>query len=65
MFKKRGSLQSMLGNSQRKKIKKRIEYVMGLFNKNLKYAGFSILLYQKRKIREEVELFLTKEKNGN
>lgn len=44
------------------KIAKRYLALMNLFNKNLKYAGFSILLYQKRKIKDEIELFLTKEK---
>ena len=42
-------------------IKKRLYHFMSLFNKNLKYAGYSILLYQKRFENEETELFLTGE----
>lgn len=51
-----------LSEEDKKIIKKRYEEFMGLFNENLKYAGFSILLYQKRKIKDELELFLTMEK---
>ena len=46
---------------ERKLIKKRLEYFMELFNENLKYAGYSILLYKKRAKYEEMELFLTQE----
>lgn len=45
----------------RNAIFKRTEYFMNLFNKNLKYAGYSIFLFQKRKEAEEVELFKTVE----
>ena len=38
---------------------------MELFNENLKYAGYSICIIQKRKIKEEMELFLTKSITGN
>lgn len=41
-------------------INKRLKYFMELFNENLKYAGFSIFLFQKRAVSEEKELFLTK-----
>jgi len=40
-------------------IKKRFKYFINLFNNNLKYCGFSILLFQKRHITEERELFLS------
>jgi ubiquinone/menaquinone biosynthesis C-methylase UbiE len=43
-------------------IKKRTLEFFTLFNKNLQYAGYSILLFQKRKIKDEIELFITKEK---
>ncbi|MDD4352897.1 MAG: class I SAM-dependent methyltransferase [Candidatus Nanoarchaeia archaeon] len=43
-----------------KEVKDKIIYFMELFNQNLKYAGYSILLYQKRVEKEEIELFLTK-----
>ncbi|MFT4243899.1 MAG: class I SAM-dependent methyltransferase [Candidatus Woesearchaeota archaeon] len=38
---------------------KRAKYFMNLFNENLKYAGYSIFLFQKRREAEEVELFKT------
>ncbi|MBI2053823.1 MAG: methyltransferase domain-containing protein [Candidatus Staskawiczbacteria bacterium] len=44
----------------KKQIKKRFSYFMELFNENLKYAGFSILLFQKRLEKDETELFLSK-----
>ena len=34
---------------------------MKLFNENLKYAGFSVLLFQKKPMRDEIELFLSHE----
>lgn len=40
-------------------VRKQCEHFMTLFNKNLQYAGFSILLYQKRTQAEEIELFLS------
>ncbi len=48
------------GEKERSMVKKRLKYFMELFNENLKYAGFSIFLFQKRVISEEKELFLTK-----
>lgn len=42
-------------------IRERFEYFLRLFNENLKYAGFSILLFQKRSEQEEKELFISKE----
>ncbi|GHE07304.1 class I SAM-dependent methyltransferase [Streptomyces alanosinicus] len=38
-------------------IRDRMGYFMRLFNENLSYAGFSIMLLQKRLARDEVELF--------
>lgn len=49
-----------LSGEKRNIIKKRLKYFMELFNENLKYAGFSIFLFQKRAVFEEKELFLTK-----
>jgi ubiquinone/menaquinone biosynthesis C-methylase UbiE len=45
---------------QKEKINKKALYFYNLFNKNLKYAGYSILLFQKRCTQEEIELFITK-----
>ena len=44
-----------------KSIEDRARYFYELFNENLKYCGFSILLYQKRLELDEIELFITKE----
>lgn len=41
-------------------LKIRYSYFMNLFNENLKYCGYSILIFQKRKIKDQAELFLTK-----
>lgn len=49
-----------LTEGQRNRIRERAIYFYSLFNENLKYAGYSILLYQKRGIKDETELFLTK-----
>lgn len=43
----------------KKQLKKRFSYFMELFNENLKYAGFSVLLFQKRLEKDEIELFLS------
>lgn len=51
---------SDLTEEQRSRIRERAIYFYSLFNENLKYAGYSILLYQKRGIKDETELFLTK-----
>ncbi len=48
------------GGKEGNMINKRLKYFMELFNENLKYAGFSIFLFQKRAVSEEKELFLTK-----
>ena len=42
-----------------KTIRDRCMYFMSLFNKNLRYCGYSIDLFQKRKTGEEPELFNT------
>jgi ubiquinone/menaquinone biosynthesis C-methylase UbiE len=44
----------------KEQLKSRFSYFMKLFNENLKYAGFSILLFQKRLEKDEAELFLSK-----
>lgn len=41
-------------------IKKKYAEYIKLFNKNLKYAGYSIILYQKRNTKDEIELFISK-----
>ena len=41
-------------------VRARLEYFMNLFNENLAYAGFSVLLFQKRRQAEQAELFLAK-----
>ena len=43
----------------KKQLKERFSYFMRLFNENLKYAGFSIFLFQKRMRKDEMELFLS------
>ncbi len=50
---------SDLTEEQKNQIRERSAYFYTLFNENLKYAGYSILLYQKRGIKDELELFLT------
>lgn len=50
---------SDLTEEQKNQIRERAAYFYTLFNENLKYAGYSILLYQKRGIKDETELFLT------
>ncbi len=37
--------------------KKRYAYFINLFNKNLKYCGFSVMIFQKRLLRDQIELF--------
>lgn len=44
----------------KKHLKERFGYFMRLFNENLKYAGFSVFLFQKRLQKDEMELFLSK-----
>jgi len=48
----------------REEIRSRLRYFMDLFNENLSYAGFSIMLFQKRRHAEEIELFLSKPARG-
>ncbi|MEK6917769.1 MAG: class I SAM-dependent methyltransferase [Nanoarchaeota archaeon] len=48
-----------MDNTQKEAINKKAKYFYNLFNKNLQYCGYSILLYQKRREQDEVELFLT------
>ncbi len=50
-------------NEHKSALKERFSFFMKLFNENLKYAGFSIFLYQKKLLKDEVELFLTHEAN--
>jgi ubiquinone/menaquinone biosynthesis C-methylase UbiE len=45
---------------EQKLIKKRYKYFISLFNENLKYCGFSVLLFQKRKIKDQLELFTSR-----
>lgn len=40
---------------------KRYTELMNLFNINLQYCGYSIIIFQKRHLKDESELFLTKE----
>lgn len=41
-------------------LKSRYTNFIDLFNKNLKYCGYSILVFQKRKVKDQVELFISK-----
>jgi len=49
-----------LNKTQLSVLEEKARYFYNLFNENLKYCGFSILLYQKRNEMDEKELFLTK-----
>lgn len=44
----------------RDEVRARLRYFMNLFNENLLYAGFSVMLFQKRRQAEQAELFLAK-----
>lgn len=46
--------------STREELLGRMSYFMNLFNRNLSHAGFSILLFQKRAVQEEIELFVSR-----
>jgi len=46
-----------LPKSERAILKEKYEYFIKLFNENLKYAQYSIMLFQKRLYRDEIELF--------
>ena len=46
---------------QQTAVRSQCTHFMSLFNENLSYAGYSILLYQKRNQPEEAELFLSEE----
>ncbi|MBV9025050.1 MAG: class I SAM-dependent methyltransferase [Streptomycetaceae bacterium] len=48
---------SALDPGMQAQIRERMGYFMRLFNENLSYAGFSIMLLQKRVARDEIELF--------
>jgi len=45
--------------SQQKEIFNRAKHFYTLFCENSKYIGYSILLYQKKHFKDEVELYLT------
>lgn len=47
-----------LGKEQQQAVRERCEHFMSLFNANLQYAGYSVMLYQKRAIADEAEFFL-------
>ena len=49
-----------VSEDQKSAILKRAKYFYMLFNENLKYCGYTIFLYQKRREQDEAELFLTK-----
>lgn len=49
-----------LKSPEKDAIQKKAEDFYFLFNENLKYCGFSVLLFQKRLEKEEEELFLSK-----
>ena len=50
----------VMRNTQKEAVWKRAKYFYNLFNENLELCGYSIFLYQKRKEKDEKELFLTK-----
>lgn len=53
---------STIGDKDFNLIKKRAKYFYELFNENnYKYAGYSTILMQKRKLPDEEELFLSEE----
>lgn len=49
-----------LPKDKRNALVDRYSTCMRLFNENLKYCGFSLIIYQKRAVPEEPELFLTR-----
>lgn len=49
-----------LDGPQRAALADRFSYFMRLFNHNLRHAGFSVQLYQRRPLRDEEELFTSK-----
>ena len=51
---------AVMSNTQKEAVWKRAKYFYNLFNENLELCGYSIFLYQKRKEKDEKELFLTK-----
>lgn len=51
-----------MDSSELEILKKDGKYFMELFNENLKYCGYSIMIFQKRYVKEEVELYLSKKK---
>jgi len=48
-----------LSKEQKQVVRERCEHFMSLFNDNLQYAGYSIMLYQKRTEEDETEFFLS------
>jgi len=52
---------NILDKEEFEELKQKGKYFMELFNENLKYAGYSIFIIQKRQFKEEKELFLTAE----
>lgn len=59
---KKGHL-SAYSNEEKIMLRNRYAKYMNLFNTNLQYAQYSVLLFQKRNEAEEVELFTTKKNN--
>lgn len=53
-----------LGSDERKELATEYEKYIRLFNENLKYAQYSVLLFQKRGQKDEVELFTTNKLNS-
>lgn len=61
LFSNSESIKSM-SKKQSEELKERAKYFYNLFNtSNFGYAGFSILLFQKRQATDQMELFTTKE----
>ena len=56
---------SALDPDMRAQIRDRMGYFMRLFNENLSYAGFSVLLLQKRVARDQVELLTSDSSMGS
>lgn len=58
LLEEQGGLAEMDMDSRRVAVSRYREFIE-IFNENLKYAGYSIFLFQKRQIEEQEELFLT------
>lgn len=48
-------------DQEEKHIFEKYKEYMNLFNENLKYCGYSIIIFQKRRTKDESELFLSRE----